>query len=241
MNVIQGGQNVNQLSQQSGNYQGQQGQHGYQDQNTQFQPIGYVQSHYQGQLSQPTFGRQSNSIVSNQPGGYQASNQGNMGTQHYANNANNGYGTSSQSSGSYNSYNSHQPVHSYAQSPATAFGDVGPVIAHYGYQASPNSQQSYYQPSSSNQGSQYGQQNMSNYGGNAQNASYNSHFNSQNGYSQSNSNNGYGGMTPTHSNTSLHPVYEATNAYQQAGPVISHYGWQANSAVGSPYNNGGQR
>jgi len=222
---------VNQLSQQSGNYQGQQGQYGYQDQQTQFQPVGYVQSHYQGQLSQPTFGRQTNSIVSNQPGGYQASNQGNQGMQHYASNA--------QTSGS---YTSHQPVHSYAQSPATAFGDVGPVIAHYGYQAGPDSQHSYYQPSSSNQGAQYGHQNMSNnYGGNAQNNSYNSHFNSQNGYSQSNSNHGYGGMTPTHSNTSLHPVYEATNAYQQAGPVISRYGWQANSAVGSPYNNGSQR
>lgn len=222
---------MNQMSQQSGNYQGQQG---YQNENSNFQPIGYVQSHYQGQLSQPTFGRQTDSIVSNQPGGYQSSNNYNQGTQQFASN---GYGAFS---GSYNSNNSHQPVQSYAKSPATAFGDVGPVIAHYGYQAGPDSQHAN-QFSSYNQGSQqYGQQNMSNYSGNTQNASYNSRINSQNGYSQPNSQNSYG-MTPTHSNTSLHPVYEATNAYQQAGPVIAHYGWQANSAVGNPYNNGGQR
>lgn len=223
---------MNQLSQQPGNYQGQQS---FLNQGNQFQPTGYVQSHYQGQLSQPTFGRETNSIVSHSPGGYQASNSYSNGSQmHFTPSS---YNHFSQPEGSYNSFNSHQPVQSYAQSPATAFGDVGPVIAHVGYQAGPDSQQHGYQQQHISQygfGNQYAQQQNSNFGGQ-------SHYNSQNGYgaqSQSNMQNGYGGMTPTHSNTSLNPVYEATNAYQQAGPVISRVGWQANSAANSPYSGG---
>lgn len=205
---------MNQFSQQPGNYQGQQG---FQNQGN-YEPIGNVQSHYQGQLSQPTFGRQTNSIVSNVPGGYQSSNSYSQGSQHYEPS---GYSNMTHPVSTNNSFISHQPVQSYAQSPATAFGNVGPVIAHYGYQAGPDQQHSYFQPSS-NMGTQYAQQTAPNYGG----------------YNQSNMQNNYGGMTPTHSNTSIHPVYEATNAYQQAGPVISRVGWQSQSAANSPYSGG---
>ncbi|WP_138751728.1 hypothetical protein [Paenibacillus sinopodophylli] len=206
---------MNQYSQQPGNYQGQQG---FLNQSTHYEPIGHVQSHYQGQLSQPSFGNQSNAIISNVPGGYQASNSYNQGIQHYAPN---NYLNSTNPVGTNHSFISHQPVQSYAQSPATAFGNVGPVIAHVGYQAGNDNQHSYYQPSS-NAGSHYVQHTASNYGG----------------YAQANHQNGYGGMTPTHSSTPLNPVYEATNAYQQAGPVISHVGWQAQSAANSPYSGG---
>ncbi|CAM4291290.1 hypothetical protein PAEN110709_06735 [Paenibacillus endophyticus] len=214
MLVIQGGHDVNQYSQQPGNYQGQQS---YLNQGTHFEPTGNVQSHYQGQLSQPTFGRQTNSIVSNVPGGYQASNSYSQGNQHFSPNS---YSNSTHPVGTNHSFISHQPVQSHAQSPATAFGNVGPVIAHVGYQAGYDNQQSYYQPTS-NIGSNYVQHSASNFGG----------------YAQSNQQNGYG-MTPTHSNTSIHPVYEATNAYQQSGPVISHVGWQSQSAANSPYSGG---
>lgn len=213
---------MNQFSQQPGNYQGQQS---YLNQNAHFEPSGHVQSHYQGQLSQPTFGRETHSIVANSPGGYQSSNAYSQGaqTQHYAPN---NYSNMTHPVGTNNSFMSHQPVHSYAQSPATTFGNVGPVIAHVGYQAGSehNQQHSYYQPSSNN-GAQYAQHAASNYGG----------------YGQSQFQNGYGGMTQTHSNTSLHPVYEATNAYQNAGPVISHVGWQSTSAVNSSPYSGGNR
>jgi hypothetical protein len=224
MNGIQGGHDVNQFSQQPGNFQGQQS---YQNQNAQFQPTGNVQSHYQGQLSQPTFGRQTNSIVSNVPGGYQASNSYNQGAQQHF--ATSGYSNMTNPVGTNNSFISHQPVQSYAQSPATAFGSTGPVISHVGYQAGPDSQQSQsqYQPSS-NFGSQYAQHaGSSNFGGFAQS-------------NLQNQQNNYGGMTQTHSNTtSMHPVYEATNAYQQAGPVISQLGWQSNSGINnSPYSGG---
>ncbi|WP_141505894.1 hypothetical protein [Paenibacillus luteus] len=206
---------MNQFSQQPGHFQGQQS---YLNQGTSFEPSGYVQSHYQGQLSQPTFGRQSNFNGSIAPNGYQSSNSYNQGAQHFASN---GYTNMTHPVGTNNSFISHQPVQSYAQSPATAFGNVGPVIAHVGYQAGAEQQHSYYQPTS-NIGNQYAQHTSSNYGG----------------YAQGNAQNNYGGMTTTHSNTSIHPVYEATNAYQQSGPVISHVGWQSQSAANSPYSGG---
>jgi hypothetical protein len=212
---IQGGHDVNQFSQQPGNFQGQQS---FLNQGAQFQPTGNVQSHYQGQLSQPTFGRQTNSIVSNAPGGYQMSSSYSQGAQHFTPT---GYSNMTHPVGTNNSFISHQPVQSYAHSPATAFGNVGPVISHVGYQAGADNQQSHYQPSS-NIGSQYAQHAASNFGG----------------YAQSNMQNNYGGMTQTHSNTPIHPVYEATNAYQQAGPVISQIGWHSSGAANAPYSGG---
>ncbi|CAM3955093.1 hypothetical protein L1N85_00275 [Paenibacillus alkaliterrae] len=200
---------MNQYSQQSGNYQGQQG---FQNQ----VPTGYVQSHYQGQLSQPTFGRQTNSIVSNQPGGYQATNSYSQGTQHFIPTS---YTSMSQPTGNNYAYTSHQPVQSHAQSPAAAFGNVGPVIAHTGYQAGQDRQQSFYQPATAHFGNQYAQHATSNFGGSMQS-------NIQGAY----------GPTPMHSYTnSPHPVYDATNAYQQSGPVISHVGWQSSTTT-SPYS-----
>ncbi|WP_036718766.1 hypothetical protein [Paenibacillus harenae] len=206
---------MNQLSQQSVNFQGQQG---FQNQG----PTGYVQSHYQGQLRQPTFGRQTNSIVGNVQGGYQGANQ------QYSSSM--GQSSFNQPVGAYNSFQSHQPVQSHAASPATAFGNVGPVISHYGYQAGTNAQQSYRQPASA----QYSQQATANFGGYSQSNAQSAQF----GQSGQSGQSGYG-MTPVQSYTSSsHPVYEATNAYQNAGPVISHVGWQANSSSGSPYTGG---
>ncbi len=192
---------MNQYSQQSGNFQGQQS---YLNQGQNFQPSGFVQSHYQGQLSQPTFGRTSQSIVSNQPGGYQQSY--NHGNQSYIPS---NYASMHQPTGMNQSYTSHQPVQSHAASPATAFGNVGPVIAHVGYQAGPDQNHSFYQPSAiANTGMHFG------------------------GYNQSMAQGqGHYGPTPVQSYThSATPVLDATNAYQQTGPVISHLGYTANNA-----------
>ncbi|KRE40508.1 hypothetical protein [Paenibacillus sp. Soil522] len=212
---------MNQFSQQPGNFQGQQG---FQNQGSQFQPIGNVQSHYQGQLSQPTFGRQTNSIVSNEPSGYQAFNSYNQGTQQYAPT---GYSNMTNPAGTNNSFISHQPVQSYAQSPAMAFGSFGPVISHVGFQAGQDSQQgrqqSFNQTSAANYGLQNAQFAASNFGG----------------FNQSNAQSGYG-MTPTQSYTaSQNPVLQATNTYQQAGPVISHLGgFTASNAQNQSYYGG---
>ena len=181
---------MNQMPQQPSGYQSNQN---FQTP-SQYEPIGYVQSHYQGQLSQPNFGRPTQSIVGNPQGGYQANQSFSMPMQQTAPSQ---FGMQQQ--GFSNQYVSHGPVQSHASSPATAFGDVGPVIAHFGgYQAQNNS---FYQPSQQQ-------------------------FKPVSSQSQSFNAGGYG-MTPTHSQTSQHPVYQATNAYSQAGPVISRLGWQA--------------
>ncbi|RJE90608.1 hypothetical protein D3P07_00410 [Paenibacillus sp. 1011MAR3C5] len=194
---------MNQYSQQPAQFQGGQQQFSNASQN--FQPTGFVQSHYQGQLSYPTFGRESASIVSpsfNNAGSQHSSN----GYQQHAAPAIQSY---TQPAVSNHAYQSHGPVQSHASSPATAFGDVGPVIARYGYQAGPDQQQQ--------QGfsQQYGQQSYS------QPAQY-----SQQSFGQA----GYQSHGPVHSNTSINPVYQATNAYEQAGPVIARYGYQSSSA-----------
>lgn len=196
---------MNQWSQQPGNFQGQQG---FQNQ----APAGFVQSNYQGQLSYPTFGRQSSSIVANAPGGYQGQGTQQFGAANYSSQQPSGYIS--------------QPVQSYAQSPATAFGSFGPVIAHVGYQAGQQGQQGYQQGMQQS----FNQPSAANYG--AQNAQ----FANYGGFAQQNAQSGYG-PTPVQSyTTSQSPVLEATNAYQQAGPVIAHAGgWQAQNA---PYSGG---
>lgn len=203
---------MNQWSLQPGsNFQGQQG---FQNQG----PVGFVQSNYQGQLSYPTFGRQTSSIVSNAQGGYQGQGMQQFGAANYA----------SQPS----SYISHQPVQSYAQSPATAFGSFGPVISHVGFQAGPDRQQGF-------QGGQQGMQQSFNQPSAMNYGAQNAQFSNFGGFAQSNAQSGFG-PTPVQSyTTSQSPVLEATNAYQQAGPVISHLGgWQATNAQNAPYSGG---
>ncbi|MFF2887901.1 hypothetical protein [Paenibacillus sp. NPDC057967] len=200
---------MNQYSQQPAQYQGGQQQQ-FSNAGQNFQPSGFVQSHYQGQLSYPSFGRESQSIVS--------PSYNNAGSQHssygYQQHAAPAIHSYSQPAVSNHAYQSHGPVQSHASSPATAFGDVGPVIARYGYQAGPDAQnQSFSQQ-------QYGQQSY-------QPAQY-----SQQSYGQA----GYQSHGPVHSNTSINPVYQATNAYEQSGPVIARYGYQSSSAQSNQYS-----
>lgn len=210
---------MNQYSQQAAPYQS--GQHSYQNYNnqSQFQPTGFVHSNYQGQLSQPTFGQPTQSIV-----GRPSTGQGFQGSHHYgiqqhavpAQHFHAGTAVSN------HSYIPHEPVQSYASAPATAFGNVGPVIAHVGYQSGPSSslahnhygQQSYYQPSHA---AYHAQQPVS---------SLTSGYSSNIGQSY--------GMSQTHSSTPRNPVYQATHAYEHAGPVISHAGGY--QAAGSDSN-----
>lgn len=198
------------------NQQGSQFQSNFQQQQPN-QAGHYVQSHYQGQLSQPSFGQPG--VI---PSGYQSnshqnySNQSAFGgnQQHYQQ-----YTPISQSLGPVISrvgwqagpdlHQQHQqfiqqPQQSYSYSQAQTGGNygVGPVISRYGYQAGqdslgPVNQVFNQQSNQSNQGFYQPQ-----------------HFNT------SHMNAGYAAQ----SHTGQHPVYEATNAYQQAGPVISHFG-----------------
>lgn len=203
---------MNQYSQQPVQpYQG--GQQSFQNQNR-YQPSGFVHSNYQGQLSQPTFGQSTGSIVGPPSAGYGFQSSQQHSYQHHAAPA---YQASSHMPAvSNHSFIPHQPLQSYASSPAAAIGNVGPVIAHVGYQAGPSQtqygQRTYYQPT------------QSAYNANAQQhmSSHTEGYHSQAGHSY--------GMSQVHSNTPHNPVYKATHAYEQAGPVISQLGWQAGSS-----------
>lgn len=209
---------MNHYSQQPVQFQG--GQQNYLNQNRTYEPTGNVQSHYQGQLSQPTFGQQSASIVGPTSMGYASANTQQYSSMHQ--HAAPAYHATSQPAVSNNSFMSHQPVHSYASQPATAFGNVGPVIAHVGYQAGADKshshygQQSFYQPAMTSQAvAQHSTMHPSAYPSSSNVAAQ-----------------AYG-MTQTHSNTPVHPVYQATHAYEHAGPVISQVGWQSSSGQGN--------
>lgn len=190
---------MNQFSQ----FQG--GQQGFQNQiqnQSQFQPSGFVQSHYQGQLSQPTFGRQTQSIV----GGIGSQNNQQFGFQQQ---------TPAFQSFTNQAFTSGQQVQSHASSPATAFGDFGPVISRVGFQAGRDASQN-----------QIGQQFQST-------AGFNSFGNTGfTGGFQSNATQSFG-PSQVQSFTQQNPVYKATNAYQQDGPVIAHLGYQANNSTTS--------
>ncbi|MFC4778403.1 hypothetical protein ACFO9Q_16525 [Paenibacillus sp. GCM10023252] len=160
--------------------QGYQGQ-GFQNQGNQFQPMGYVQSHYQGQLSQPSFGQQQPVIA--HTGGYQANNQS--------------YG---QQPSTFSHYTAQPISHFSNQGQGQSYSQ--PVISHLGYTADQQASGPVYQATG------YGSHNGSYGGGQPQ------------GYIQ-------GGYVQSHTQQS--PVYHATNSYQQAGPVISHLGYQANN------------
>lgn len=195
---------MNQYSQ----FQG--GQQGFQNQNqNQFQPTGFVQSHYQGQLSYPNFGQATQSIV----GGIGSQN-GSFGNQQQTPAFQQSF---TQQAGSNQSYASHQPVQSHASSPAMAFGEFGPVISHFGLQAGPDANQNQQQFS---QRSQYqpAQTGFSSFN----NAGFTGGF-------QNNANQSIG-HSPVQSYTQQNPVYKATNAYQQDGPVIARLGYQANNS-----------
>lgn len=161
---------------------------------------GYVQSHYQGQLSQPSFG-QGGIIPSPHPFASQSSHLHQTAQTGYQN-----FTPASQSLGPVISRlgwqagpDLHQQAHSYtpANTAFTQSYSTGPVISHYGYQAGPDAR---------------GPVNMA-----FQQQGYNAYPNQQQHAT------GFG------SQTSQHPVYQATHAYEQAGPVIQHYGgWESN-------------
>ncbi|EFM12902.1 hypothetical protein PaecuDRAFT_0413 [Paenibacillus curdlanolyticus YK9] len=173
---------------------------------------GYVQSHYQGQLSQPSFGQPG--VL---PGSYQASShQSYAAPQAYSSTQN--FTPASQSLGPVISrvgwqagpdlhqqpmQHSFTPNQTFNQQASSHSYTAGPVISRYGYQAGPDSfgpvnqsfqqQQHAYQPSI-----QQAHQPV------------------------------FYGATAT-SATHQHPVYQATNAYAEAGPVIQHFGgWESN-------------
>lgn len=211
MLTFQGGRNVNHMSQQPSGYGAQAYQSGNQGQ--QYKSSGFVQSQYQGQLSQPNFGRaQGQAGMSS----FQAGNMNNLRANQQAMSQQASYHPAAQAS--------HAPVQSHASSPATAFGNVGPVIAHTGYQAGGQQQQAHMQQQAHAQQQLQSQSLYQPQYQSVQHQAATSHAQGMHAGSQAAS---QYGMSFTQSHTGQNPVYQATNAYQQAGPVISKLGWQA--------------
>lgn len=208
-------------SNQQGNLQQGQGQFSQSQQ--QFQPQGFVQSRYQGQMSQPTFNRSPQSTMPSgmgfmnqsqfQPlqstqagrGFVQAQTQPNPVNSHFRTNqgpviSQLGYQSGTQSQ--------NQPLQSQFQQPIQSqFGASGfsgqsaqssqPVISRLGFQAGPETRNPVLQATS------FGQQQPIS-GGFGQ-------MGGQTGFSQA--------------TTPQNPVYQATNARQQDGPVIAKLGY----------------
>jgi len=200
-----------------------------------YQPAGFVQSRYQGQLS-----RSAASGPVTAKFGYQAGQQQSFGQQSFAGQA-----------GAYqaSSFASQQGEQHPVYRATNAYQQEGPVIQHVGYQAGAQ-QQNFRQP--------IGQQNFAGQAGvfsfNAQQQQHPvyratnarqqegpviQHTGYQAGVQQQNFQQqnfaGQAGMSSfaQQQQVQQHPVYRATNARQQEGPVIQQTGYQA-GAFGQP-------
>ncbi|NBD26386.1 hypothetical protein [Paenibacillus glycinis] len=223
---------------------------GMNQQKNQYQPSGYVQSHYQG--------------ISRQPGGISAqSNTGPVISRVGYSAQNGGYGQSSaMHSSSSNGYGNAQPVLSHFGGSSINAGSQQPVISHYGGYQAQNMQRS--QTMNAQQGRSSSMSNsqpvISHYGGyQAQNAQQSqpyqssmttmnqsqpvlSHFggyqaqSAQNrgGYGM-NGSNGYGATQFT-SQAGNTPVLQNAG-FSNQGPVISRHGYAANNQSATGFNN----
>ncbi|WP_028561540.1 hypothetical protein [Paenibacillus pinihumi] len=193
------------------------------NQQNQYQPAGYVQSQYRGQIS-----TQSNAGPVISQLGYQANQQNYAGGQ--------SYGAHNLQSG-YSNY-------------ASAQTQYQPVLSHLGDQAGQDAlhrsnyvaQQPYAQQSQQNFNNQYQSQpviaRFGGYSANSNNigSSYNGGYGYQGGYQG----NYQGGFQQAHAYTQQNPVLNATGANAQDGPVLAHVGYQAgNQHTGAQYGQGG--
>lgn len=208
---------MNSMSNQQGQFQNQQLFNNQQQSNFQnrYQPAGYVQSHYQG-LPKNAFAGNSPVIAHT---GYSAASQQSYGAPN-AFAQNNAFGGANSNVGPVISHVGYQTGQDFyptgaATSNSSNFSNqqraqtgYQPVISHVGYTAGQNFQQP-----------QFGQQQQQNYNFNAQPASQN--FGSFGA-------NQFAGNAQTPNN----PVYQATNAAANSGPVISKLGYSAGSQQG---------
>ena len=194
-----------------------------------YQPAGFVQSQYQGQLS-----RSAASGPVTAKFGYQAGQQS-FGQQQPV----------VQQPVGQQSFASSGPQHP-VYSATNAYQQEGPVIQRLGYLAGAQ-QQTFRQPSG--QQSFSGQAGMTGFA--SQQQTQHPVYRATNAYQQEGpviqhlgyqagvqeqqflkpsgqqSFSGQAGMTQASQQQTQHPVYRATNAYQQEGPVIQHAGYQA--------------
>ncbi|WP_270172093.1 hypothetical protein [Paenibacillus sp. SYP-B4298] len=169
------------------------------NQQNQFQPQGYVQSQYRGQI--PT--QNAGPVISHL--GYQAGQQGQIGQQ---------YGMQNSQMGMGQAQTQYQPVISHLGYQAGR--DYYPQAVQH------NSMMQSQQQPYAQQNSQYASQPViAHFGGYS--------INSQGAQNQASYNTGYQNQSfqPAHAQTQQNPVLNATNAHAQDGPVLAHLGYQA--------------
>ncbi|MFC5652161.1 hypothetical protein ACFPYJ_24195 [Paenibacillus solisilvae] len=215
---------------QQGNFQNQRMTSGMQS-NTQsnaYQPLGFVQSHYQGIPNQQSGGQQSAAPVISHTGYSAAPQQGfGMSSTHGYAQQNAGFGSSASAGPviSHVGYKVGQDFrpnqsHSFAsqQSSQGSMNNSQPVISHLGYASGQNFHPNQYQQT--NQFAQQQQQQQQQQQTNQFAQQQQSGFGAANqGFNQFASN--------MHAVTSHNPVYQASNATSQAGPIISKVGYSS--------------
>lgn len=194
-------------SNQQGSFRNQRmfsGMQSNQNQSNSYQPLGFVQSHYQGIPNQQT-GRQSAGPVISHVGYSAASQQGS--NQGYAQ-QNAGFGGSSAGSQDFRSNQSNAFVKNFGSQQSSINNQ--PVISRVGYTADQNFQSN--QP----QQNQQMQPNIQ------QNQQMQSFSQPQRGFAWNNQGqNQFNAQAVSQYN----PVYQATNAASQDGPIISRVGY----------------
>jgi hypothetical protein len=212
-----------------------------------YQPSGFVQSHYQGQLTRSAASGPVTAHSGYQAGGSQGyGTTGSAFTGGYSGSSSMGSFTGGMTSSGFQgqAVTQQNPVYNATN----ARQQDGPVIQHLGYQA--GTQQGF-------QGGQFGTPSFQSAGGfqgqatTQQNPVYRAtnarqqegpviqHTGYQSGvtqgYGMSGSNQGMGMVGQSFQGqamTQQNPVYNATNARQQDGPVIQHLGYQAGTQQG---------
>ncbi|MFS0727723.1 hypothetical protein [Paenibacillus sp. 1P07SE] len=219
----------------------QQGFQNFQSNNqqaNQYQPAGFVQSHYQGNIPTQNAGPVTSHL------GYQANNQHQQSfqPQSFQSNMNSGFAGSQHQS---------QPVISHLGLSSQAQSQQ-PVLSHVGLQAGqhqygqgshyqPQSQQAHYQPAQFQSNSYQQQQHqpvISHAGFQAgaesqspvlQHAQVAGSGQQHAGFQSNQAFQSHQGFQQAQAHTPQNPVYQASHAQQNQGPVISHLGYQAGS------------
>lgn len=226
---------MNSMSQQGGfqNSQYRQQQSGSQSSNN-FQPLGYVQSHYQGQPKQQGgfISQETGPVISHAGFSAGQQNQG-MSSGGYSQNSHIGMNQNQNqyqnqpviSHVGYTANQDYQPQNNFSSQ--SGANQSQPVISHVGYTANQNYRSNSF--NQSNSSSQY-QPVISHVGYSAGSNQNQNQFSQQQGHNMNQQNQQF---MQANAHTQQNPVYQATNSAANSGPVLSRLGYSSGSQSGS--------
>ncbi|CAM4254950.1 hypothetical protein [Paenibacillus tarimensis] len=205
-------------------------------QSNRYQPAGFVQSQYQGQLKNSAIASPVTSQAGFQGGNQQQQSFSGQASQQFNPGFQNPVIAHTGLTAGQSNFGSNQP----------SFGQTNPVLNHAGLTAGQHQQQQFRQqePSFQQQSFTNSQQPViSQFGfqaGQESRSPVNQVFQNQGtGQSYQSSQFGGGFQQSQGAITPQNPVYRATNAREQDGPVIQHAGYQAGQSTGSQFGQTG--